>query len=192
MKSSAWGWFHCSIFSGHVSWGFLFVAFLAGEQDCCFSQTHLFLLLIHNLEPQSPVISLSLWKIITVGGQYNGLFTGIFLDIKSTIWGLVPEKRQIILYEFNIIMSKLGLIPISLGSTFTHSSWSWLVFLECEVFCDFFTAEVIWREKFCNFSGLFFCFLFGSFSYFSKHIPKKKKKQPCKIFLQREQHFVFS
>lgn len=30
VTSSAWGQFHCSIFSGHVSWGFLFVAFLAG------------------------------------------------------------------------------------------------------------------------------------------------------------------
>lgn len=123
---------------GACQLGFLFVAFLAGEQDCCLSQTHLFPLLIHNLEPQPPVISLSLRKIITVGGQYNGLFTGVFLDIKSTIWGLVPEKWQIILCEFNIIMSKLGLILISLGSTFTHSSWSWLIFLECEAFCDIF------------------------------------------------------
>lgn len=105
---------------------------------------------------------------------------GVFLDIKSTIWGLVPEKWKIILYEFNVIMSKLGLILISLGSTFTHSSWSWY-FWNVKSSVAFFTTEVIWREKFCNFSGLFFCFLFGFFFFLiSVNTCRKKKKRKKK------------
>lgn len=152
-----------------VSRRFLFVVSLAGEQDRCFSQTHLFLLLIHNLEPQAPVISLSFQKIIIVGGQYNGLFTGTFLDIKSTIWGLVPEKMGNYFYEFNVIMSKFGLILISLGSTFSHISWSWLIFLDYKVFCNIFHHRGKLEEKALFFFYYYFsCFFFGSFAYFSE------------------------
>lgn len=172
-----------------VSRRFLFVVSLAGEQDRCFSQTHLFLLLIHNLEPQAPVISLSFQKIIIVGGQYNGLFTGTFLDIKSTIWGLVPEKMGNYFYEFNVIMSKFGLILISLGSTFSHISWSWLIFLDYKVFCNIFHHRGKLEEK----ALFFFIIIIFPASFLALLlILVNLHKKSCKTFAQRELHFVFS
>lgn len=119
MKSRAQGQFHCSIFSGHVVRGFLVVASVAGEQDCCSSQAHLFPLLIHNLEPQSPVISPSFGEIIIVGGQCNGLLADTFLYGKSAIWGGASRKTAYYFYGFNTTTSKSSLVLISLGSRFT-------------------------------------------------------------------------
>lgn len=92
MKSPAQGQFLCSIFSGHVVRGILVAASVTGEQDCCSSQAHLFPLLIHNLEPQPPVISPSFGEIIIVGGQRNGFLAGTFLYGKSAIWGVASRK----------------------------------------------------------------------------------------------------
>lgn len=71
-------------------------------------------------------------------------------------------------YEFNITTNKLGLILISLGSTFTHSSWSWLIFLEYKGFCDIFHHWGDLERKVLQFSWFFFLLPFCLFAYFSE------------------------